>query len=79
MARNLITSDEAEALKQQVLKAIGLPFDTKIDLVPSALADLVNCRVETGSSAVRQGLTERFDGYSVGDSVYFCVPKPRKH
>ncbi len=81
MARKFVTSEEAEALKHQVLKAIGLPFDTHIDLVPSALNDLVNCRVETSSFTVREGLTERFHGHSVGDSVYFCVPKPkaRKH
>ncbi len=79
MARKLARFEEAEVLKHQVLKAIGLPSDTKIDLVPSVMNDLVNCRVETSSFTVRKGLTERFHGHSVGDSVYFCVPKPSKH
>jgi hypothetical protein len=68
---------EAEALKQQILQYNELSTEIIIELVPSPVYDVLNCRVQTKSTRTRRALVDHFHGISVGESVYFTVPRQR--
>ena len=69
-----ISVDEAAVLKGMILEAAALEEQTRIDLIASPVADVVNCRVEVRSPFARKALVDRYQGVAVGGSVYFSIP-----
>ena len=69
-----ISTDEAAVLKGMILEAAALEEQTRIDLIASPVADVVNCRVEVQSSFARKALVDRYHGVAIGGSVYFILP-----
>lgn len=70
-----VTPYEAAALRCQILQYNDLSAEPIIDLVPSPVYDVVNCRVQTKSARTRSALVFHFHGIAVGESVYFTIPR----
>lgn len=65
---------QMEALELYILQFLEVPPQPIIQLVPSPVYDVVNCRVQTNSRKALNTLSSYFHGIRVGESVYFSIP-----
>ena len=75
MHQGPLTPKEKKALKARILRFKDPSTEAIVDLIPSPVEEVVNCRVQTTSLHLVKALMEHYSAIYAGKSLYFCMPR----
>jgi hypothetical protein len=72
------TASELDAMRERILKDSQMLGDvTKLDLISDPDDPLVICRLKPAASEHKRAFAEKFDGFAIGESVFFKLMRDK--